>query len=101
MRIVRPRKDVETALENKGFRKNNNDHRKFVYYSLSGKKTSIWTKTSHGTSHKDISLDNLKKMAKQCRLTLQDFCDLLDCPLSREEYEQRMVSGGYIMLKQI
>jgi len=83
----RKRKAVETGLERKGFQKNQTDHRKFIYHKESGAKTAVWTKTSHGSSHKDISPVNLRKMARQCKLDNSDFERLLDCPLSREEYQ--------------
>ena len=42
----RSQREVENALERKGFRRSDNDHRKFVYHSTDGKKTSVFTKTS-------------------------------------------------------
>lgn len=62
----RKRNEVERALIKKGFRKSQNDHSKFVYHLKNGKKTSVWTKTSHGSSHREISPTNLGKMARQC-----------------------------------
>ncbi len=86
----RKRKNVEKGLERKGFQKNQTDHRKFIYHKDTGEKTAVWTKTSHGSSHKDISPNNLRKMAKQCKLDNADFDRLLDCPLSREDYQMRL-----------
>lgn len=87
---------MENALKKKGFEQSNRDHKKFTYHTFEGEKTSIWTKISHGTSHKDISRDNLKKMARQCRLDLESLHDLIDCPLSREEYQKIQISSGDI-----
>lgn len=56
------RKEVEKALQKKGFKKNQADHRKFIYHTQEGKKTSVWTKTSHGSSHSEISKENLAKI---------------------------------------
>lgn len=91
-----PRRDLESALLRKGFRCSNNDHRKFVYYSCNGKKTSVWTKTSRGSKHKSISESNLRKMARQCRLDYQDFLRLVECPMSRDEFEELLVQNGTI-----
>lgn len=91
----RNRKNVEQVLERKGFTKNQTDHRKFIYYLLTGEKTAVWTKTSHGSSHSEISSSNQRKMAKQCKLRNKDFDRLLDCPLSREEYQKRLEEGGW------
>jgi len=92
----RRRNDVRRALQRKGFRESNSDHLKLVYYSICGQKTSVFTKISYGSSHKDISDDNLARMAKQCRLSRAEFDDLLDCPLSREEFERKLKAAGQI-----
>jgi len=78
---------VENALQRKGFVISQSDHRRFVFHTRDGKKTGVWTKTSHGSSHREISSSNLGKMAKQCRLSATDFERLVDCPLEREAYE--------------
>ncbi|MBC8417082.1 MAG: hypothetical protein H8E10_00630 [Desulfobacterales bacterium] len=83
----RSRSEVESALQRKGFVVSQSDHRKFVYRTIEGKKTGVWTKTSHGSSHREISSVNLGKMARQCRLSAGEFKKLIDCPLEREGYE--------------
>jgi hypothetical protein len=35
-------------------------------------------------------------MAKQCKLSNKDFGLLVDCPLSREDYELRLVMQGVV-----
>lgn len=97
---IRKRKDVHKALQRKGFKRSNKDHAKFTYFTLAGAKTGIWTKTSYGSSHKDLSKNNLSKMARQCRLSNEDFEELLDCPLTREEYEALLVSDKQIASSQ-
>lgn len=93
--MPRRREDIRHGLLRKGFQESNSDHWKFVYYNLYGQKTSIFTKISYGSKHKDVSDDNLGKMAKQCRLSRGEFDDLLDCPLSREEYERKLQEKGF------
>jgi hypothetical protein len=88
----RNRTDVENALEKKGFKKNQNDHRKFIYHMLSGQKTAVWTKTSHGSSHRELSPSNLSRMARQCQLSGKDFELLIDCPLSQSMYEMKLIN---------
>jgi len=88
------RRQVENALCKKGFRKSNASHRKFVFHTSSGKKTSVWTQTSHGSGHSDISESNLRKMAGQCRLSLEEFRRLMQCPMSLEEYECLLKQRG-------
>lgn len=92
----RKRDDVAGALIRKGFIQSNNDHMKFSYVNSAGKKTQVWTKISYGTNHKDIAAPNLSRMAKQCKLSNSDFAQLLDCPLSRENYEDMLVNQGAI-----
>ena len=54
-----PRKqvDVEKSLEAKGFqRPRGGDHNYFHYHSVVGKKTAVFTKTSHGAREIDDGL---------------------------------------------
>lgn len=81
---------VEQSLLKKGFKKKDGDHHYFNYYNLNGQKTAIFTKTSHTPKMRDIPDSLLSLMAKQCRLNKSDFLDLVDCPLSREEYEKKV-----------
>lgn len=87
--MARDKTDVESGLERKGFvrSKPGADHNYFVYLSLAGKKARASTKTSHGRAF-DIDDGLLSQMARQCGLTKKQFLELLDCPLSREDYEQ-------------
>jgi hypothetical protein len=84
-----PRKkiDVESALKRKGFKQTEGDHHWFVYVTIEGEKTTSRTKTSHTQKMKDIPDNLLSQMARQCKLSKRDFLDLIDCPLSREAYE--------------
>ena len=80
-----PRKarDVEKALLCKGFEKRESHHT-FLHLFVDGKKTRVWTKISHGS--KDISDPLLGQMSRDLAISRRDFEDLVDCPLSREEY---------------
>lgn len=61
MKNTRSRREVENSLERKGFKKSNKDHKRYIYHNVSGKKTSVHTKTSHGSGYKEITIENLKK----------------------------------------
>jgi hypothetical protein len=91
-----PRKqaDVERALKAKGFSLGTGDHNYFLYMSKAGKKTSVFTKTSHGS--KEISDNLLGKMARQVKLNRSDFELLIDCPLDRDAYESKLVAQSVI-----
>ena len=86
-----PRKqiEVEKSLTTKGFRSKEGDHNYFHYYSKAGKKTIVFTKTSHGA--REIIDSLLALMAKQCKLSRADFDRLIECPLDRETYEGKLV----------
>ena len=91
-----PRKqgDVERSLIAKGFQPGSGDHKYFHYYLASGKKSRVFTKTSHGAREIDDHL--LSQMAKQCKLSNRDFSLLVDCPLDRASYERKLVEQGLV-----
>lgn len=76
-------RDIEASLQRKGFRKTEGDHHYFHLY-VDGKKTAVFTKTSHGM--KEYGGRLLKSMAWQLRLTSEEFYRLVDCPMSEGEY---------------
>lgn len=90
------RREIESSLCKKGFRKSNSDHRHLVFHTHSGKKTSVWTKVSRGSSHRDLSRQLLHQMARQCQLSYVQFKELVDCPMSRQKYEEFLVQQGFI-----
>ena len=94
---MKPRKTREIArdLERKGFIKSKRDHTFFLLY-VENKKTSIFTKISHGKKEYDSYL--LGRMAKNLRISNSQFIDLLDCPLSREEYVNILVRNKDIII---
>ena len=86
--MQRSRNDVVDALERKGFqKKDGGDHEYFIYWTTAGKKTMKKTKVSRGTAHKSIGDNLLGKMSKQVGLTKPLFMELIDCTLSRAQYE--------------
>ncbi|SFV02326.1 hypothetical protein SAMN05421543_1213 [Alicyclobacillus macrosporangiidus] len=92
---MQPRKtrEIEASLQRKGFRKSNRDHHYFVLY-VDGKKTSVFTKTSHGMKEYDGLL--LRNMARQLRLTIEQLYELIDCPLTLEDYIGILRDSGEI-----
>jgi len=94
--MPKDKRKVEDGLLKKGFVEKEGDHHFFIYHTLQGKKSSIRTKTSHTPKMKEIGDGLLTQMAKQCGLSKQDFNNLIDCPLSREQYEALLVKKGEI-----
>lgn len=92
--MPRDRRDVEAALQAKGFRRKEGDHHFFHYFNLAGLKTAVFTKTSH--NEKQIVDSLLSLMARQCRLTKKLFADLLDCPLDQAGFEAELRKQGII-----
>ena len=75
---------VEKSLKRKGFKEEPRDHKYFVFYN-NGKKTRIKTKVSHcGQEINDYLIDQMKK---QLHLNKSQFEDLINCPLSEEDYK--------------
>lgn len=85
--MQRDRLDVEKALKKKGFEQDDTHHHLFWYHTMEGKKTAIRTRTSH--TGKIINNTLIGQMARQCKLTVSDFLDLVDCPLQRKDFEKR------------
>lgn len=76
-------RDIEAALKKKGFVEiRNGDHKKY-YYSSDAGKVPIRTVTSHNNPEYDDYL--LSKMVKQLFLSPDQFRNLVECPLSKEE----------------
>lgn len=97
MSNVRAKHNVETSLMGKGFNCSRaTDHNYFIYHTLDGRKTPIKTKTSFGHKPKDIAGDLLRAMARQCKISTDQFLQLIDCPLSRQDYEDLLNRDGHI-----
>lgn len=85
------RRDIESSLKRKGFRRTEGNHSFFIYHSSAGKKSTVRTKTSHGSNSREISDELVSKMAQQCKLPNKDFKELIACPLSRDDYEKKLI----------
>lgn len=92
--MTRPRKTIEAALVKKGFEKEDGDHHFFCLVDSEGKRTSVFTKTSHSPKHKDIGDPLLGQMAVQVRLSKKEFLQLVDCSLSEAKYREKVRAQG-------
>lgn len=94
------RRDVEAALEKKGFvLGDGGDHKFFAYHTKEGEKTSVWTKTSHGTKYKTLGDNLVSAMAKQCELTSPEFKKFVECTLSQDDFEELLIQRERITIK--
>jgi len=90
------RRKIENNLLLKGFIRDDSHHRYF-HHEYNGKRTGIYTFTSHGSEYKTYGLSLLKKMKIQLKLDrIQDVCDLFNCPLSGEDYNQKLIDKGIL-----
>ena len=94
---MNPRKtrDIAKSLENKGFVKANRDHA-FYFLYINNKKSRIYTKLSWGI--KEYGSNLLSQIARRLRLSNSQLNDLLDCPLSKEDYVKLLLENGDIKL---
>lgn len=92
--MQRPVREIEAALAAKGFELRKTHHRYYTYVAPDGTKSEAVTHVSHGA--KEVGDTLLGQMARQCCLTKKDFLRLVDCPLSREDYEALLTEGGHL-----
>jgi predicted RNA binding protein YcfA (HicA-like mRNA interferase family) len=84
MSRVRKGREIDAALNKKGFRRETDgDH---VCYSLTDSK--IQTKVSHGAMGDTIGTNLMSRMARQLHLTKTQFLDLIDCTLNEDGYRE-------------
>lgn len=84
-------RDVLVGLNKKGFLQDENDHKHLILY-VNGKKTIVRTKVSQGASEINDHLINL--MSMQLHLEKKEFMDLVNCPLSFDDYIKKLNNAG-------
>lgn len=83
-------------LKKKGFIDSDNhspDH-KYLEFYFEGR-LILYTKLSHG-SKKDLDDYLIKQMSSQCKLDKKNFADLVNCPLSEEQYIKKLLEQGLL-----
>ena len=78
---------VRASLANKGFREKPGDHVFLIYHDLDDRQTGIRTKLSRGSRPKDLTPAMQSTMARQCGLSRPEFESLVDCSMSRDDFE--------------
>lgn len=92
---VRKKRDVETGLRNKGFKPvRQNKHLHYYYYTVGDLLSDIGTHLSH--NNKDLDEHLLREMARQCKVNMREFLNLIDCSLSREDYEALLIDRDFL-----
>lgn len=91
-----PRDKIEKSLADKGFTKDQRDHR-YWYFWYKGKKTKIRTKISTGSGYKDYGVNLLDKIKSQLFLNFRELEALLRCPMGVDRYTQLMLERRVIL----
>lgn len=96
MRKQMKTRKIRDVLLSKSFeiKKMKGDHTG-LEFTIDGKRTGVFTFYSE---RPDTFKNILKKMAKQLRLSDEQFENLLDCPLSAEDYYNILLEKGHIKL---
>lgn len=81
------RRKVLKSIEKKGFTRVREGKHIILKFFLDGEPTLIRTLLSHGTNHRTVSSGLLSQMARQCKLNSKQFKDLIECSLTKQEYE--------------
>jgi len=90
MGSIRKGRDIDVALQKKGFRRNMSGDHIFYYFG----DTRITTKMSHGMMGHSLSTDLISRMARQLRLTKRQFLELIDCTVAEERYREILRETG-------
>jgi hypothetical protein len=91
-----PRKKIEKSLKKKGFVNDQNDHRYF-YHEYNGKRTGVYTYTSHGSKYKDYDNSLIKLLKRELKLdSTMDAMNFLKCPMTQQQYEKKLKNKGII-----
>lgn len=90
-------REVRRVLVTKGFQEEPPTHHEWYRFYHNGKATSIRTKISHGDKRELNSNSPLmRSMQYQLRLQRKQLENLLNCPLSEEEYVAHLESEGHL-----
>ena len=86
-------REVGAGLQKKGFRLRDSHHT-FYHLYVDDHKTTVWTKISH--SEKEIGDRLLALMAREVKLNRSQFIDLIECPLSYQDYVEHLRNEGHV-----
>ena len=96
MSNLRSGRSIDSALCKKGFLKDlDGDHVNYYFLRLTGERSFVKTKMSHGMMGSTIDVNILSKMARQLHLTKKQFLELIDCPLYEKGYRQILREAGF------
>jgi len=95
--MPRKKREINDALLSKGFEKRQGSKHELYIYVFEEKKTAIGTKLSRGSMNMDINDNLLYGFIKmQLKVTNRQLDDLIDCPMSAQDYEKHLRMRGLI-----
>ena len=84
------RRKAKNALVKKGFQlRETKTHTMFTFY-LGEKITVAQTRMSRGSNNKDIGDYLIGEMSRDCHLSKNKFIDLINCSVSKDDYEKHI-----------
>lgn len=92
--MVLNKNKAQQNLKKKGFVEEAYHDHVMLEYWYNGKWIAH-TKLSHG-SKKDLEAYLIRQMATQCRLSKEEFADLVNCPLSKDGYMEILRNKGFL-----
>lgn len=89
--MPRKHRAIRSGLSAKGFEvEENRKHIHFVYVNIDGCTTTARSMLSPAAGGEDVSENLLRQMAKQVGLKRDEFLEMVDCPMSREDFDARV-----------
>lgn len=93
--VTRKARKIDKGLLKKGFKKREGaKHSVYIFYYSDGTQSEMNTVMSQKTMGRNIDQTLLSSMAKQVGLNLEQFLNLVDCPLSISDYEALLKHHG-------
>ena len=83
-------------MRRKGFTRQSDRDHIFFFYREDGLSSALFTKLSHGSPGDEVGVHLLKRMAAQCRLELDEFLRLVDCPMAKSDYRKKLLDDGHL-----
>ena len=83
------KRKIRSSLRKKGFEEDKDGkHISLTYITLDGNESPIKTHVSHGSKSRDLGDSLISEMAKQVKLSTEDFKQLVLCKMGQADYEE-------------
>ena len=98
--MPRDRTDILASLTSKGFelKQGKRDH-DVLFFKQDGLIQAVFTRVSRGSQYKTIDDSLLGRMSRQLKISRRQFDDLVDCPMTAEDYQEVLRDNGVIVAR--